>query len=144
MLAPRGPSMQSGCCRHFASREPWRLLILEPPHGQGPGQEDPSAPTRHSIPPPSGTRSPSPPGPVVLLDLFGCAGCFFTAQRLSLVAVTGGHSPVVACGLLIAERGLSSEPASVSAAQELSCSTASGICWDQGSNPCLLHWQADS
>ena len=30
--------------------------------------------------------------------------------------------------------------------QELSCSTAShsGIFLDQGSNPCLLHWQADS
>ena len=26
----------------------------------------------------------------------------------------------------------------------LSCSTACGIFLDQGSNPCLLHWQADS
>ena len=26
----------------------------------------------------------------------------------------------------------------------LSCSVACGILLDQGSNPCLLHWQADS
>ena len=26
----------------------------------------------------------------------------------------------------------------------LSCSIACGIFTDQGSNPCLLHWQADS
>ena len=34
--------------------------------------------------------------------------------------------------------------ASVVVAHGLSCSTACGILPDQGSNPCLLHWQADS
>ena len=33
---------------------------------------------------------------------------------------------------------------SVVVAHGLSCSTARGIFPDQGSNPCLLHWQADS
>ena len=33
--------------------------------------------------------------------------------------------------------------APVVAVQELSCPTAHGILPDQGSNPCLLHWQAD-
>jgi len=30
------------------------------------------------------------------------------------------------------------------AAHGLSCSAACGSSWIQGSNPCLLHWQADS
>ena len=34
--------------------------------------------------------------------------------------------------------------ASVVLAHGLSCSTACGILPDQGSNPCLLHWQVDS
>ena len=33
---------------------------------------------------------------------------------------------------------------SVIMAQGLSCSAACGISLNQGSNPCLLHWQADS
>ena len=34
--------------------------------------------------------------------------------------------------------------ASVVVVHGLSCSAACGIFPDQGSNPCLLHWQADS
>ena len=33
---------------------------------------------------------------------------------------------------------------SIVVAHWLSCSTACGIVPDQGSNPCLLHWQVDS
>ena len=33
---------------------------------------------------------------------------------------------------------------SVAVANELSCSAACGIFWDQGSNSCLLPWQMDS
>ena len=33
---------------------------------------------------------------------------------------------------------------SVVVAHRLSCSAAGGIFLDQGSNPCLLHWQVDS
>ena len=69
----------------------------------------------------------------------------------------GGAPLAAACGLftvvaslvaerrfvLIVEHGLSST-GSVVVAHRLSCSKACGIFPDQGSNPCLLHWQADS
>lgn len=78
-----------------------------------------------------------------------------------------GSSQVVASGLLAAgasvvgEHRVSGAQASVTAAPELrapgsaahrlialapglSCSAACGILPDQGSNPWLLHWQADS
>ena len=32
---------------------------------------------------------------------------------------------------------------SVVVARRLNCSVACGVLLDQGSNPCLLHWQAD-
>ena len=41
-------------------------------------------------------------------------------------------------------RGLSRRAGSVIVAHGPSCSTACGILPDQGSNPCPLHWQADS
>ena len=58
---------------------------------------------------------------------FSCCG----AQALGARA-----SVVVACGLQSA--------GSVVVAHGLSGSTACGIFWDQGSNPCPLHWQAYS
>ena len=79
-----------------------------------------------------------------------------------LVAANGGYSLVVVLRLLhsvaslVAENGLQSTGFSSwgSRALErslsgcgshwLSCSVAHGIFPDQGSNPCLLHWQADS
>ena len=66
-----------------------------------------------------------------------------------------GFSLVVVAAL-VAEHGLQSVRASVIAApglqstgsiivvRGLSCSMAYGIFLDQGLNPCLLHWQADS
>ena len=72
------------------------------------------------------------------------------ALRLSLVAASRGYSLVVECGFLsemsslIAEHQLWSPQISVVAAQGLSWPTARGVFLDQGSNPCLLHWQADS
>ena len=50
---------------------------------------------------------------------------------LSLVAVSRDHSlrGVVASAIVV---------------HELSCSVAWGILPDQGPNPCLPHWQADS
>ena len=72
---------------------------------------------------------------------------------LSLVAV---HEFLTAVAALVAEhrlqgvrasvfetRGLWS-PGSVLVAHGLSCSAVGGIFLDQGSNPCLLHEQADS
>ena len=53
--------------------------------------------------------------------------------RLSLVVVCG---LLLVVASLVTERGLR--------AHGLSCPTACGIFPNQGSNPCPLHWQADS
>ena len=46
-------------------------------------------------------------------------------------------------GSVVVARGLWSAGSAV-VVHELSCSAARGIFLDQGSNPCPLHWQADS
>ena len=68
---------------------------------------------------------------------------------LSLVAASGGHSSSRCAGLSLSRplllRSTSSRRAgSVVVAHGPSCSAACGIFPDQGSNPCALHWQADS
>ena len=83
-------------------------------------------------------------------------GLRFCARALSscgkrgplLIAVRG---PLTIVASLVAEhrlqtRRLSSRgsPGSVAVAHGPSCSAACGIFPDQGSNPCPLHWQADS
>ena len=92
----------------------------------------------------------------IYLFIFGCVWVFVAARGLSLVMVSGGYfslqctgfslqwllllwsmgSVVAACGLYSA--------GSVVVVHRLSCSVAYGIFPDQGSNTCLLHWQADS
>ena len=93
----------------------------------------------------------------------------FMLHRLSRCAGSRGYCLVAVCGLLIAVASLTAEHrfqgsgASVVAARvvsscnsqalcstgsiavepQLGCSAAWGI-WDQGLNPCLLHWQMDS
>ena len=72
---------------------------------------------------------------------------FIAAHRLSLVAVSGGYSPVVECGLLTAAASLVaacalSRGASVVVMHWLRCPC--GIFLDKGSNQCPLHWQVDS
>ena len=68
----------------------------------------------------------------------------------SLVVEEGSDSLVLVHGLLIVvaslvvEHGLQGALASVVVAHRLSCPMTSGIFPDQGSNPCPLHWQADS
>ena len=73
-------------------------------------------------------------------------------MSFSLVAANGGYSPVAICRLLITVVSLVAGFRSCSSqalerglvvVQGLSCSKACGIFPDQGSNPCLLHWQAD-
>ena len=69
-------------------------------------------------------------------------------RGLSLVAASGGHSSSRCAGLsvaasLVAEHS-SRRAGSVVVAHGPSCSAACGILPDQGSNPCALHWQADS
>ena len=70
-------------------------------------------------------------------------------QGLSLVAASGGHSSSRCAGLSLSRPLLlwstgSRRTGSVVVAHRLSCSAACGIFLDQGSNPCPLHWQADS
>ena len=70
-------------------------------------------------------------------------------RGLSLVAASGGHSSS-RCASLSLSRPLllqsigSRRAGSVVVAHGASCSAACAIFPDQGSNPCPLHWQADS
>ena len=68
---------------------------------------------------------------------------------LSLVAASRGHSSSWCAGLppswpLLLRSTGSRRTGSVIVAHGPSCSVACGIFPDQGSNPCPLHWQADS
>ena len=70
-------------------------------------------------------------------------------RGLSLVVASGGYSSSQCAGLSLSRPLLlrstgSRHASSVVVAHEPSCSAACGIFPDQGSNPCLLHWQADS
>ena len=74
---------------------------------------------------------------------------FVSVQGLSLVAVSGGHSSSRCAGLSLSRPLLlrstgSRRTGSAIVAHGPSCSAACGIFPDQGSNPCALHWQADS
>ena len=70
-------------------------------------------------------------------------------RGLSPVAASGGHSSSQCADLSLSRPLLlrstgSRRAGSVVVAHGLSCSAACGIFPDQGSNPCPLHWQADS
>ena len=74
---------------------------------------------------------------------------FVSVWGLSLVAASGGHSSSRCAGLSLSRplllRSTGSRSAgSVIVAHRPSCSAACRIFPDQGSNPCPLHWQADS
>ena len=74
---------------------------------------------------------------------------FVSARGLSLVVASGGHSSSRCAGLSLSWPLLlwstgSRRAGSVIVAHRPSCSAACGIFPDQGSNPCPLHWQADS
>ena len=84
-----------------------------------------------------------------LFIYFWLCWVFVSVQGLSLVAASGGHSSSWCTGLSLSRplllRSTSSRHAgSVVVAHGPSCSAACGIFPDQGSNPCPLHWQADS
>ena len=72
-----------------------------------------------------------------MLGLLCCVGS-------SLVAAIGGSSSLLCAGFSLRRPFSLWSMGSVVVAYRLSCSTACGIFLDQGSNPCLLHWQADS
>ena len=74
---------------------------------------------------------------------------FVSVQGLSLVVASGGHSSSQCMGLSLSRPLLlwstgSRRAGSAIVAHRPSRSTACGILPDQGSNPCPLHWQADS
>ena len=74
---------------------------------------------------------------------------FVSMRRLSPVVASGGHSSSRCAGLSLSRPFLlrstgSRRAGSVGVAHGPSCSAACGILPDQGTNPCPLHWQADS
>ena len=85
----------------------------------------------------------------VLFIYFWLCWVFVSVQGLSLVVASGGHSSSRCAGLspsrplLLRSTGFR-RAGSVVVAHGLSCSVACGIFPDQDSNPCPLHWQADS
>ena len=68
--------------------------------------------------------------------LIGCSGLLSLCRLFSSCSEQGSS--------LAAEHRLRSVQAAVVVARWLSCSAACGVFLDQGSNSCLLHWQADS
>ena len=85
----------------------------------------------------------------IYLFYFWLCWVFVCVRGLSLVVVSGGHSSSRCAGLSLSRPLLlrstgSRRAGSVVAAHGPSCSAACGIFPDQGSNPCPLHWQADS
>ena len=86
---------------------------------------------------------------IYLFIYFWLCWVFISVRGLSLVAASGGHSSSWCAGLSLSRplllRSTGSRCAgSVVVAHGPSCSVACGIFPDQGSNPCPLHWQADS
>ena len=84
-----------------------------------------------------------------LFIYFWLCWVFISVQGVSLVAASGGHSSSWCTGLSLSRPLLlpstgSRRAGSVAVAHGPSRSAACGIFPDQGSNPCPLHWQADS
>ena len=84
-----------------------------------------------------------------LFIYFWVCWVFVSVRGLSPVPASGGHSSSRCVGLSLSQplplRSTGSRRAgSIVVAHGPSCSAACGIFPDQGSNPCPLHWQADS
>ena len=78
-----------------------------------------------------------------MLSLCCCAQAFSSCSEWGLLFSCGVQASH--CGGFSCCRAHALDTwASVVVAQALSCSSACGIFPDQGSNPCPLHWQADS
>ena len=86
---------------------------------------------------------------IYLFIYFWLCRVFVSVRGLSPAAASGGHSSSHCAGLSPSRplplRSTGSRRAgSAIVAHGPSCSAACGILSDQGSNPCPLHWQADS
>ena len=87
--------------------------------------------------------------PFLFLFFFGCVGSSFLCKGFLYLRQAGGHSSLWCAGLSLSRPLLlrstgSRRAGSAVVAHGSSCSAACGIFPDQGSNPCPLHWQADS
>ena len=85
----------------------------------------------------------------IYLFIFDCVGSSFSMRGLLLVVASRGHSSSWCAGLsllrpLLWQSTSSRCAGSAAVTHGPSCPTACGIFPDQGSNPCPLHWQADS
>ena len=85
----------------------------------------------------------------IYLFIYGCGGSSFLCEGFLLALASGGHSSSQCTGLslsrpLLLQSTGSRRAGSVIVAHGSSCSAACRIFPDQGSNPCPLHWQADS
>ena len=86
---------------------------------------------------------------IYLFIYFWLCWVFVSVRGLSLVAASGDHSSSQCAGLSLSwplslQSTGSRCAGSVVVAHGPSCSVACGIFPDQGSNPCPMHWQADS
>ena len=86
---------------------------------------------------------------IYLFIYFWLCWVFVSVRGLSPVVESGGHSSLQCAGLSLSWPLLlwstgSRRAGSVVVAHGLSCSAACAIFPDQSSNPCPLHWQADS
>ena len=86
---------------------------------------------------------------IYLFIYFWLCWVFVSVRGLSPAAASGGHSSSRCVGLslpwpLLLRSTGSRRAGSVVVAHGPNCSAACGIFPDQGSNPCPLHWQADS
>ena len=86
---------------------------------------------------------------IYLFIYFWLCWVFVSVRGLSPVAASGGHSSSRCAGLSLSRPLLlrstgSRRAGSAVVAHGPSCSVTCGIFPDQGSNPCPLHWQADS
>ena len=85
----------------------------------------------------------------IFIFIFGCVRSSFLCEgflQLWQAGAThhrGAQAPSLSRPLLLWSTG-SRRAGSVAVAPGPSCSAACGILPDQGSNPCPLHWQADS
>ena len=85
----------------------------------------------------------------ILFFFYGCVRVFASVRGLSLAAASGGHSSSQCAGLSLSRPLLlrstgSRRAGSAIVAHGPSRYAARGIFPDQDSNPCPLHWQADS
>ena len=86
---------------------------------------------------------------VYLFIYFWLCWVFVSVRGLSPLVASGGHSSSRCAGLSLSQPLLSrstgsGRAGSIVVAHGPSRSAACGILPDQGSNPCPLHWQADS